>query len=119
MQKRKKYSASHKKGNRKYKLFWRNESKFTKYTCNVHCYKDQFIFFHSTPNMSCNAHAWPSKNNVKFQIQPEKLTLKLDQSVQYLTNTDCMSLVACVSDDRIYSLNQHSSCVTMTTAAQY
>ena len=40
---------------------------FIKY--NFHCYKVQLIFFYLTPKLSCNAHAWPSKNNVKFQGQ--------------------------------------------------
>ena len=35
----------------------------------LNCYKVQFIFFHLTPNMGCNAYAWPSKNNVKLQCQ--------------------------------------------------
>ena len=40
---------------------------FIKY--NFHLCKVQFIFFHLTSKLICNAHAWPSKTNVNFQCQ--------------------------------------------------
>ena len=56
-----------KKETRKSSYFSTEIESFMKY--HFHCYKVQFIFFHLTPKMICYAHAWPSKNNVKFQCQ--------------------------------------------------
>ena len=69
-----------KKETRKSSYFTTEIESLLKYS--FHCYKVQFIFFHLTPKMSCNAHAWPSKNNVKFQCQNQVAQNKWVRSVR-------------------------------------
>ena len=56
-----------KKETRKSSYFSTDIESFIIYHFN--CSKVQFIFFHLTPKLSCNAHAWPSKNNLNFNVK--------------------------------------------------